>query len=131
MLIVDAANVVGSRPDGWWRDRPAAATRLITRLGDAVGEGRLSGSAGHVTVVLEGRACGADLLPPEGVSIIRAAGSGDDTIVEVASAEARAAGSSDPAVIVVTADRALAERVRSVGAALWPPGRLLALLPDR
>ncbi len=129
MLIVDAANVVGSRPDGWWRDRPGAATRLITRLGEAVGAGRLTGVTGPVTVVLEGRAREADPVPPEGVSIVRATGSGDDTIVEVAAAAASTGGAgSGPAVIVVTADRALSERVRSAGAAVWPPGRLLHLL---
>ena len=32
VLLVDAANVVGSRPDGWWRDRAGAATRLLARL---------------------------------------------------------------------------------------------------
>ncbi|MGH3276093.1 MAG: NUDIX domain-containing protein, partial [Streptosporangiaceae bacterium] len=38
-VIVDAANVVGSRPDGWWRDRPAAARRLIAGLGTLAGAG--------------------------------------------------------------------------------------------
>ena len=31
-VVVDGANVVGSRPDGWWRDRPGAARRLAGRL---------------------------------------------------------------------------------------------------
>jgi selenocysteine lyase/cysteine desulfurase len=31
-LLVDAANVVGSRPDGWWRDRAGATARLLARL---------------------------------------------------------------------------------------------------
>ena len=32
VLVVDGANVVGSRPDGWWRDRPGAARRLAEEL---------------------------------------------------------------------------------------------------
>lgn len=135
MLIVDAANVVGSRPDGWWRDRPGAAARLIARVGEAVAAGRLSGPACPVTVVLEGRARDADPPPLEGVSVLRAPGSGDDTIVALASESsaasasvASASGDVDREVIVVTADRALAGRVRAAGAGVWPPGRLLDIL---
>ena len=37
VLVVDVANVMGSRPDGWWRDRPGAATRLLAALGPLAG----------------------------------------------------------------------------------------------
>lgn len=126
MLIVDAANVVGSTPDGWWRDRPGAAARLITRIGEAVAAGRLAGEAAAVTVVLEGRARSADPVVPAGVAVVRAGASGDDAIVaEVNSAVGSAPGA---AVAVVTADRGLAGRVRAAGATVWPPRCLLDLL---
>jgi hypothetical protein len=52
-LLVDAANVIGSRPDGWWRDRPGAAARLLSTLAAALRSGALTGP---VVVVLEGAA---------------------------------------------------------------------------
>ena len=38
-VVVDAANVVGSRPDGWWRDRPGAARRLVAACAGVAAEG--------------------------------------------------------------------------------------------
>ena len=55
VLLIDAANVVGSRPNGWWRDRPGAARAFVERVRTAVGSGRL---AEPVVVVLEGAARG-------------------------------------------------------------------------
>ena len=52
-LVVDAANVVGSRPDGWWRDRPGAAARLVAALAAALRSGALTSP---VAVILEGAA---------------------------------------------------------------------------
>jgi hypothetical protein len=52
-FVVDAANVIGSRPDGWWRDRPGAAARLLSALAAALRSGALTGP---VVVVLEGAA---------------------------------------------------------------------------
>jgi 8-oxo-dGTP diphosphatase len=105
-LVVDAANVVGSRPDGWWRDRAGAAERLLREVA-AAGPGVLAlpqGGFGWVTrpvLVLEGRASQApDVL---GVDVVRAPGSGDDTIVDLA----RRAGDC----VVVTADRGLRARL--------------------
>ena len=40
-IIVDGANVVGSRPDGWWRDRAGAAVRLHDNLAGLAERGRL------------------------------------------------------------------------------------------
>ncbi|HET9077176.1 MAG TPA: hypothetical protein VFN68_09600 [Acidimicrobiales bacterium] len=125
MLIVDAANVVGSRPDGWWRDRAGATGRLITRIAVAVAAGSL---APPVVVVLEGRArSAAEPALPEGLTVVRAPAAGDDTIVDVAAS----AGTGAPAgaVVVVTADRALQQRVLAAGGRVWRPGRLLDLLP--
>ena len=120
VLVVDGANVVGSRPDGWWRDRAGAARRLADRLATA----DLPGV--EVVLVLEG-AAGAGLPegPRAGLLVVHAPGSGDDAIVEEAARR-------DPAsVVVVTADRGLRARVEAVGAAVVGPSWLLDRLgPD-
>ncbi|HEY7174961.1 MAG TPA: hypothetical protein VH442_08590 [Micromonosporaceae bacterium] len=103
VLIVDAANVVGSRPDGWWRDRPAAAKRLR----DAV---KPLASDHEIFLVVEGEARG--LAPTEGVGVIGAVGSGDDEIVRLAAASVE----RGRRVVVVTADRELRRRLAEVGA---------------
>lgn len=118
-LIVDAANVVGSRPDGWWRDRPGAAAQLCRGLGGAIDAGRL---AAPVVVVLEGAARrGADEGDRAGVLVVHAPGSGDDTIASLA----RAAVGEGVGVTVVTADRGLRARVRSAGGGTVGPRWLL------
>ncbi|MGW0390649.1 NTP pyrophosphohydrolase [Streptomyces sp. NPDC003042] len=101
VLIVDAANVVGSVPDGWWRDRRGAAERLRDRLA-------LRDEGEEVILVVEGAARGIESVP--GVRVDSAPGSGDDRIVELAAAYA---GSG---CVVVTADRELRARVRAYGA---------------
>ena len=115
MLIVDAANVIGSRPTGWWRDRPDAAERFTERVRATVSAGRLDPL---VTIVLEGRfRQGAPEALVDGVAVVHAPGEGDDTIATLAE--------TDTAVVVVTADRELAERVRAVGGAVVGPNWLL------
>lgn len=114
-LLVDAANVVGARPDGWWRDRPAAAGRLLRGLVPLVGV-VLAGPDGgqlrvrRIEVVLEGAARSADVLGDAGVVVHRAVGSGDDELA------ARAVGGGDLPVLLVTADRGLRARVPVVEA---------------
>jgi hypothetical protein len=115
MLVIDAANVIGSRPTGWWRDRPGAARRFTDQVRAAVVAGRLDPP---VTVVLEGRArAGAPEALADGVEIVHARGLGDDAIVDVAASHAE--------VTVVTADRGLADRLRAVGATVVGPRWLL------
>ncbi|HEU0090178.1 MAG TPA: ADP-ribose pyrophosphatase, partial [Pseudonocardiaceae bacterium] len=114
-LLVDAANVVGSRPDGWWRDRAGAAERLLGDIA-AVAPGVLAGPGGRFhwvtrpVVVLEGVARRAPDVP--GVEVVRAPGSGDDTIVDLA----RAGG----AWLVVTADRGLRARLPATARPVGP-----------
>ena len=116
VLLVDAANVVGSRPDGWWRDRAGAASRLLASLAGlraatihGPGEGALV--IGGVVVVLEGAANAAE--DPEWVRVHRARGkSGDDLLVEAAAG--LLADGAD--LLVVTADRGLRERLRDLPA---------------
>ncbi|MDQ1601047.1 MAG: 8-oxo-dGTP diphosphatase [Actinomycetota bacterium] len=136
-VVVDGANVVGSRPDGWWRDRAGAARRLIRACGSLARDGvagdelpeglgavRLTRSWPQVVVAVEGAARGVgDEDAPPGVSVAVATGSGDD---EVVAAAQRAAGSGDPArlrvdVLVVTADRGLRDRVTPMGAVCVGP----------
>lgn len=121
--MVDAANVVGSVPDGWWRDRAGAAGRLVGRVRAAVADGRVDAP---VAVVLEGRARpGAPEGEQGGVGVVHAPGEGDDRIVEVAAAAVAATSAAGGTVVVVTADRALGERVRAVGAEVVGPRWLL------
>ncbi|MEU6085335.1 NTP pyrophosphohydrolase [Streptomyces sp. NPDC047085] len=115
LAIVDGANVVGSRPDGWWRDRRGAAERLRDRL---AAEG-LPGRPDPVEIVLvvEGAARGVGSVP--GVRVESAPGSGDDRIVELV------AGSSGRDRLVVTADRELRRRVTELGAEVTGPRAVL------
>ena len=119
VLVVDAANVVGSRPDGWWKDRAGAARRLHEQV-------LVADTAYDVVVlVLEGGAKGGARAGRDGhVRVVHARGSGDETIL----AEARAASERGDRVAVVTADRMLQARVQGVGAVALRPSWLLDLL---
>lgn len=122
MLLVDAANVIGSRPTGWWRDRAGAARAFVDQLRTAVGEGRLTDA---VVVVLEGRARGGvESGEVDGVTVLHAPRSGDDMLVEVA------ATAPDHGVTLVTADRELRRRAEARGATVVGPGWLWDLLQD-
>ncbi len=59
MLVVDAANVVGSRPNGWWRDRGRAAEHLCSGLVDAIHAGRLEPRSSSCSKAQHGRASGS------------------------------------------------------------------------
>jgi len=116
-------NVIGSRPDGWWRDRGRAMTALIDRL-----EQWAAAEGADVTVVFE-----RPPTPPIESSVITvthapepAANSADDEIVRLVGADA------DPAEIrVATSDRALSDRVRAAGASVYPAERLRNLIEPR
>lgn len=115
MLIVDAANVVGSRPTGWWRDRPGAAQSLVAQIRAATAAARLDPP---VVVVLEGAARrGVGVGTSHGVEVVHAPGDGDDTVAAMAATPAP--------VVVVTADRALRARVEAVGGGVVGPRWLL------
>ena len=120
MLVIDAANVIGSRPTGWWRDRPGAARAFTERVRATVTAGRL---VPPVIIVLEGQArAGAEASDVDGVEVVHARGDGDDTIAAIADANRE--------VVVVTADRELAERVRTANAQVRGPNWLLQQLVD-
>ncbi|MGW6916942.1 NTP pyrophosphohydrolase [Kitasatospora sp. NPDC054939] len=127
LLVVDAANVVGSVPDGWWRDRRGAAQRLRDALVPAAEHGLAphadrapgwsQGGPLEVVLVVEGAARGVAGVPR--VRVVEAPGSGDDRIVDLVGA----ARSADPerACLVVTADRGLRARVTALGAEVVGP----------
>lgn len=119
-VVVDVANVVGSVPDGWWRDRAGAAARLLARIARLSCRGVPAAALGlsettwfpRFRAVVEGRARAvADVAH---VDVVRARGVGDDTIVDVA----RGRVDAGDMVTVVTADRELSERCVDVGAAV-------------
>jgi 8-oxo-dGTP diphosphatase len=105
-VVVDGANVMGSRPDGWWRDRAGAAARLHAQLAKLDRQ---------FVLVLEGAARAAKLEPAPNVRVVLADGSGDDTIATLA----------EPGTLVVTADRELRRRCEQRGAEVAGPGWLL------
>ncbi|WP_033436403.1 NTP pyrophosphohydrolase [Saccharothrix sp. NRRL B-16314] len=114
LLVVDAANVVGSVPDGWWRDRAGAATRLRDDLVEVAEQGlpTLPGPL-DVVMVVEGKARHVESVP--GVRVVPATGSGDDAIVDVVRAN------PDRPCTVITADRALRDRVTALAATVLGP----------
>ena len=132
--MVDVANVMGARADGWWRDRAGAALRLCRSVAELAARGvpaarmpdGLPAPAAWV-LVLEGqaRAAAASLadVPPE-VRVVTAPGSGDDAIV----AEVASSGAAATSCLVVTADRELRRRCAALGAGVAGPGWLIELL---
>ena len=138
---MDVANVMGSRPDGWWRDRAGAAVRLHADLVRLAASGRAvppgETDPPDFVMVLEGAAnaaasrissaaastseAAASEAPAGEVRVVRARGSGDDTIVAVVR-------DLPGRRIVVTADRELRERSVAAGATILGPSWLLGLL---
>jgi predicted RNA-binding protein with PIN domain len=125
MLIVDAMNVIGSRPTGWWRDRPGAILRLAERL-----EALCAGDGIEMTVVVDGLPL-EDLPEGEygGLTVMYAARGGanaaDDRIVELVGEH-----EAPETLTVVTSDRTLIARVRDLGAQTSGPSELLRRLDE-
>jgi predicted RNA-binding protein with PIN domain len=118
-VIVDGMNVIGSRPDGWWRDRDGAVRRLVQQL-QSLGE--------RIAVVFDGAPL-RDL--PEGVhdnvlvayAIRHGRDAADDRIVDEVSRDPDASS-----LTVVTSDSALRRRVEALGASVEGAGALLAAI---
>lgn len=132
LIVVDAANVMGSVPDGWWRDRKGAALRVRDALVPLAADGLLGADLPDwaqqgpldVVLVVEGAARGIAAVPH--VRVIDAPGSGDDAIVDVVRREGR-----ERRCLVVTADRELRTRVRGVGAEVVGPRAVRAPSPNQ
>jgi predicted RNA-binding protein with PIN domain len=108
-LIVDGNNVMGSRPDGWWKDRAGAARRLVERIGAWADE-----AGADVLVVFDGRPP-PGLESPPGVDVRYAERAGANAADDVIAA--LVADDAAPATLrVVTSDAELARRVREHGA---------------
>jgi predicted RNA-binding protein with PIN domain len=111
--IVDGMNLIGSRPDGWWRDRPAAMRALVGELE------RFAEEAGDpVTVVFDGRPFELE----SGAVDVRFASrrgpnAADDDIAALIEDDAAPAELS-----VVSSDADLARRVRDAGGAVVGAG---------
>jgi hypothetical protein len=112
--MVDASNVIGSRPDGWWRDREGAAGRLIEALR------AFAGPDDDVVVVLDAGPsawAGHEGFVEVAIAPRRGRDAADDEIVR------RLEADHDPASIeVVTTDAELASRARAVGAGVVGAG---------
>jgi predicted RNA-binding protein with PIN domain len=110
--LIDGMNVIGTRPDAWWRDRHAAMVRLVDML-----ERWAAADGEEVTVVFE-----QPPSPPISSTVIEVAhaprprrDSADDEIVR------RLVADPEPGrVRVVTSDRWLADRVHAAGATVHP-----------
>ena len=127
-IVVDAANVVGSVPNGWWKDRAGAAARLRDRLVDlAVPAENLGIGATtwfpEVSLVVEGQARAIESEESH-VRVVRADAAGDDAIID----EAARLLSIGRSVTVVTSDRGLTARVEALGARVLSAGWLLRAL---
>ncbi len=120
--LVDGMNVIGTRPDAWWRDRHQAMVRLVDLL-----ERWVAASGDDVTVVFE--------MPPS--PAIRS------TVIHVAHAPRGRANSADDEIVrrlvadpspnevrVVTSDRWLADRSRAAGATVEPASTFRSALED-
>lgn len=121
--LVDGNNVIGARPDGWWRDRTGAIARLVAALqafADATGD--------PVAVVFDGRERDVGQAGAPDVAVGFAPGgrnAADDAIA------ARVAADGAPATLtVVTSDRELAARVRAAGAQVTGAGGFRDRLPE-
>lgn len=120
-LVVDGHNVIGTRPDGWWRDRQGAARRLLARVQCLAAA---DGGTGMV-LVLDVAVAGLAEGDHGGVSVRYARRRGrdaaDDRIVDDL-------GELDGPVEVVTSDRALAARAAARGARVTGAGAFLSRL---
>lgn len=134
VVIADIANLVGTTPNGWWRNPVAAARRTIRRVA-AVAEHGLPAALfdmdAHTSwpaliCVVEGKqqdaASGLGRLPNH-VDVVAADGSGDDRIVDLVR-EGRAGHPTTP-VLVATSDRGLRGRVEALGARTMGAGAFL------
>lgn len=125
MWLVDGNNVFGSRPDGWWNDRPAAQRRFAQRVAEWC---RTHGD--DVTVVFDAPLDPATAeLAGGNLAIVQSDRRGRDAADDdIATLAAQFVESDDPArLIVVTSDRGLRRRLPHL-AEVWGSGRFRDLI---
>lgn len=111
--LVDGMNVIGSRPDGWWRDRRGAMERLIEEL-----EAFAADSGDEVAVVFDGRP-----FPLDGDGLVEVGfAPGGRNAADHAIADWVREDGDPGSITVVTSDRELEEAVRAAGAAVEGSG---------
>ena len=120
-VIVDGNNVMGSRPDGWWRDRGQAMQRLIDGL-----HAHATHVGGRWTVVFDGQPRAGLSTPRLGLQVDYGGNSADDRIVEIVSRAGRREH-----VLVYTSDRGLRSRVLALGARVEGAAALLQALAPK
>lgn len=124
IVVVDVANVLGSRPDGWWRDRAAATGRLLDSLAGLPGS-TVAGPDGdsvlidRVVAVVEGAARGAAAASAGTVEVVRAERDGDAAVAAL-TGELTGGPAGRVDVLVVTADRGLRQRLSPKARAVGP-----------
>lgn len=135
VIIVDVANVIGSTPNGWWKDRVGSTQGFLDRLSRFAQDGVDVAAHGEpgvrmfpwIVAVVEGQARAVEDV--EGVTVVRADGSGDDAIVATV-ALAGAEEELQPIVTVVTSDNELRERSKRAGADAQGVGWLKSLMGE-
>ncbi len=121
-LVVDAMNVIGSRPDGWWRDRAGAIERLVGAV-----ERYAEGGEERVTVMLEHEP--RRPLDPGRVEVAWAR-SGGANAADREILTRLPAWLAEDEITVVTSDRDLAAKARAAGAEVTPSRPFRAELDD-
>ena len=122
LVLVDGNNVMGSRPDGWWRDRHRAMQRLVDEVA-----AHAARDGGEWAIVFDGRPRSLATPPDASLSIVyserRGVNAADDRIVELA-----ADSTPHRSVLVYTSDRDLRARVTMFGAHVEGAGTLRRVL---
>ena len=122
LVLVDGNNVMGSRPDGWWRDRRRAMQRLVDEVA-----AHAARAGGEWAIVFDGHPRSLITPPHASLSIVyserRGRNTADDRIVEIA-----ADSTPHRSVLVYTSDRDLRARVAVFGAEVKGAGALGRML---
>ena len=122
--VVDGMNLIGSRPDGWWRDRPGARRRLVSQLAT------LLGPETEVTVVFDGRPGAGEVEAAAALGIPARFAPGGPNAADHAIVALLESLPDRTGLTVVTSDGALADAVHRAGVAVEGVGAFRRRLPD-
>jgi predicted RNA-binding protein with PIN domain len=122
--VVDGMNLIGSRPDGWWRDRAGARRRLVSDLATLVGPDC------EVTVVFDGRPTVGEVEAAAASGVAAHFAPGGPNAADHAIVELLPSLAARGPITVVTSDAALADSVRRAGMPVMGVKAFRELLPD-